>query len=225
MDPGPIAAELAYLLTRRCLTHTVKASVGEEPGSQGDRRRAGVVQYVYGRSRSRRGCLVRHNLGSGCLVSSRFQTRGPTTPTRSPRTGRRGSPPRSRRGVWGRATRSPATYTTARPTWRRYLRRSSSGAVPVNANYGYTAAELTALLADADAAALVFSGELGANVAHAAEHLPTLRVLVRAGQASTAAPTNGIAEFEEVLASHSPRARHRPPRQRSDVHVHRRHHR
>ena len=37
------------------------------------------------------------------------------------------------------------------------------GAVPVNANYRYTKDELTALLADADAAALVFSGDLAAE--------------------------------------------------------------
>jgi acyl-CoA synthetase (AMP-forming)/AMP-acid ligase II len=55
------------------------------------------------------------------------------------------------------------------------------GAVPVNANYRYTAGELTALLADADAAALVFSGNLAANVADAARTLPSLRLLVRAG--------------------------------------------
>ena len=42
------------------------------------------------------------------------------------------------------------------------------GAVPVNANYRYTQGELSALLADADAAALIFSGELAANVTHAA---------------------------------------------------------
>jgi 3-oxocholest-4-en-26-oate---CoA ligase len=56
------------------------------------------------------------------------------------------------------------------------------GAVPVNANYRYTQHELTALLADADAAALVFSGELAANVAHAARTLPSLRLLVRVGR-------------------------------------------
>jgi 3-oxocholest-4-en-26-oate---CoA ligase len=55
------------------------------------------------------------------------------------------------------------------------------GAVPVNANYRYTRHELTALLADADAAALVFSGDLTANVVHAASTLPSLRLLVRAG--------------------------------------------
>ena len=58
------------------------------------------------------------------------------------------------------------------------------GAVPVNANYRYTRDELTALLADADAAALVFSGELAANVAHAARTLPSLRLLVRVGESA-----------------------------------------
>src|SRR5258708_8653953 len=55
------------------------------------------------------------------------------------------------------------------------------GAVPVNANYRYTRDELTALLADADAAALVFSGDLAANVSHAARSLPSLRLIVSAG--------------------------------------------
>ena len=58
------------------------------------------------------------------------------------------------------------------------------GAVPVNANYRYTQDELTALLADADAAALVFSGDLAANVTHAARTLPSLRLLVRVGESS-----------------------------------------
>ncbi len=57
------------------------------------------------------------------------------------------------------------------------------GAVPVNANYRYTQEELTALLADADAAALVFSGGLAANVVHAVSTLPSLRLLVRVGPA------------------------------------------
>jgi 3-oxocholest-4-en-26-oate---CoA ligase len=52
------------------------------------------------------------------------------------------------------------------------------GAVPVNANYRYTQQELTALLADADAAALVFSAELAGNVTHAATHVPTLRIMI-----------------------------------------------
>src|SRR5262245_31308655 len=55
------------------------------------------------------------------------------------------------------------------------------GAVPVNANYRYTQQELTSLLADADAAALVFGEELAGNVTHAAKHVPTLRIMVSAG--------------------------------------------
>ena len=62
------------------------------------------------------------------------------------------------------------------------------GAVPVNANYRYTQDELTALLADADAAALVFSGDLAANVTHAARTLPSLRLLVRVGESPARAP-------------------------------------
>ena len=70
------------------------------------------------------------------------------------------------------------------------------GAVPVNANYRYTGEELSALLADADAAALVFSGELAANVAHVARSLPLLRLLVRKGAAPGGDPgrTRGAGE-------------------------------
>jgi 3-oxocholest-4-en-26-oate---CoA ligase len=52
------------------------------------------------------------------------------------------------------------------------------GAVPVNANYRYTEEELAALLADADAAALVFANALAANIWHAAKTIPTLKILM-----------------------------------------------
>ena len=78
------------------------------------------------------------------------------------------------------------------------------GAVPVNANYRYTQDELTALLADADAAALVFSGDLAANVTHAARTLPSLRLLVRVGEAS---PGTGpdAQELADLYAATAPR--------------------
>ena len=78
------------------------------------------------------------------------------------------------------------------------------GAVPVNANYRYTQDELTALLADADAAALVFSGDLAANVTHAARTLPSLRLLVRAGEPR---PGTGpdAQELEDLYAATAPR--------------------
>jgi acyl-CoA synthetase (AMP-forming)/AMP-acid ligase II len=80
------------------------------------------------------------------------------------------------------------------------------GAVPVNANYRYTGDELSALLADADAVALVFSGELGANVAHAARSLPLLRLLVRKGPAPASAGAGpDVLEYEELLAASPPR--------------------
>ena len=69
------------------------------------------------------------------------------------------------------------------------------GAVPVNANYRYTHSELSVLLADADAAALIFSGELAANVTHAARTVPGLRLLVRVGDAPPGAPVPDAPEF------------------------------
>ncbi|GAA2359869.1 acyl-CoA synthetase [Saccharopolyspora halophila] len=71
------------------------------------------------------------------------------------------------------------------------------GAVPVNVNYRYTRAELTGLLADAEASALVFSSALGDQVTHAAAHLPALRLLVRVGPG---AGGPDAPELEELLA-------------------------
>ena len=78
------------------------------------------------------------------------------------------------------------------------------GAAPVNANYRYTQHELTALLADADAAAVVFSGELAANVAHAARTLPSLRLLVRAGESAPGAGPDAQ-ELADLYAGTAPR--------------------
>src|SRR6201999_3090224 len=89
------------------------------------------------------------------------------------------------------------------------------GAVPVNANYRYTADELTALLADADAAALVFSGGLAANVVHAAAALPSLRLLVRVGPApDLALPEAGLVRNAPELASLYAATAPRPPQPR-----------
>jgi 3-oxocholest-4-en-26-oate---CoA ligase len=78
------------------------------------------------------------------------------------------------------------------------------GAVPVNANYRYTGDELSALLADADAVALVFSGALAANVAHAARSLPLLKLLIRVGDGGPG-PGPDLSEYEDVLGSARPR--------------------
>ena len=83
------------------------------------------------------------------------------------------------------------------------------GAVPVNANYRYTEHELTALLADADAAALVFSGDLAANVTHAARTLPSLRLIVRAGESPSGVGPDAP-ELDDLYAATAPR----PPQPR-----------
>jgi acyl-CoA synthetase (AMP-forming)/AMP-acid ligase II len=100
------------------------------------------------------------------------------------------------------------------------------GAVPVNVNYRYTRDELTALLADADAAALVFSGDLTANVAPAAAALPSLRLLVRVGPAPAkanpegatpakatpeAGPLRDAPELADLYAATAPRPREPRP--------------
>ncbi|GHE80452.1 putative fatty-acid-CoA ligase FadD [Amycolatopsis deserti] len=84
------------------------------------------------------------------------------------------------------------------------------GAVPINANYRYTEGELSSLLTDADAAAIVFSGELAGNVTHASRNVATLRLLVRVGPAPEDRPGPDVAELEELLAASEPRpAEHR----------------
>lgn len=80
------------------------------------------------------------------------------------------------------------------------------GAVPVNANYRYTGEELTELLTDADAAALVFSGALADRVTHAAGHVRTLKLLVQVGDPPADGPAGPDApELEALLAAHAPR--------------------
>ncbi len=96
------------------------------------------------------------------------------------------------------------------------------GAVPVNANYRYTQDELTALLADADAAALVFSGDLAANVTHAARTLPSLRLLVRVGESSPGSRAGRARACGPVRRDRAAPGR-AAPRRRSALHVHRRH--
>ncbi|MBC9730159.1 AMP-binding protein [Streptomyces sp. TRM68367] len=80
------------------------------------------------------------------------------------------------------------------------------GAVPVNANYRYTGEELSELLTDADAAAVVFSGALADRVTHAAGHVRTLKLLVRVGEPPAEGPAGpDVPALEALLAAHAPR--------------------
>ncbi|PXY19467.1 AMP-binding protein [Prauserella muralis] len=71
-------------------------------------------------------------------------------------------------------------------------------ALPVNVNYRYRERELTELLTDADASAIVFDAALGERIAAVAGRLPNLRSLVRLGAAS---PAGGLdaADYARVV--------------------------
>jgi acyl-CoA synthetase (AMP-forming)/AMP-acid ligase II len=80
------------------------------------------------------------------------------------------------------------------------------GAAPVNANYRYREAELTELLADADAEVLVYSASLADAVQHAAAHVPCLRLLVQVGPAALPAVSGAAAvvSYDEVQSTVPP---------------------
>lgn len=62
------------------------------------------------------------------------------------------------------------------------------GAVPVNANYRYRGAELTELLTDADVEVVVHAEALTDAVRHAAERVPSLRLLIPVGDGPPPGP-------------------------------------
>ena len=75
------------------------------------------------------------------------------------------------------------------------------GAVPVNANYRYTGAELASLLTDADARALVYSGQLTDNVVGMIDAVPTLAITLRAGRDDE---TRAGVDLDAAIAAHPP---------------------
>lgn len=80
------------------------------------------------------------------------------------------------------------------------------GALPVNVNYRYTGSELGSLLADAGAAAIVFSGSLAAHLGQAVRQVSSLRLLVRAGAAPADVDAPEAVELDELMARCTPRA-------------------
>jgi fatty-acyl-CoA synthase len=77
-----------------------------------------------------------------------------------------------------------------------------AGGVPVNVNYRYREAELTYLLTDAGAEALIFDAALDERVAAVAPELPGLGMLVRV--ADTGGGPAGAADYATVLAAAAP---------------------
>ena len=80
-------------------------------------------------------------------------------------------------------------------------------AVPVNVNYRYQAGEMAHVLADANAAAIVFDAALGPRVATAQRAVPSVRTLVQAGLPG--ADAAAAWRYEEVIAGHAPLPRTR----------------
>ena len=84
--------------------------------------------------------------------------------------------------------------------------------VPVNVNYRYVDDELTYLLENADAEALVFHRSLGERVARVRERLPKLRLLVEVDDAAPsedAQPVEGARGYDEIQATFDPARAHR----------------
>ena len=77
---------------------------------------------------------------------------------------------------------------------------------PANVNFRYEAAELEALLANADARALVFHASLAGRVAAVTRRLPKLRVLI---QVDDGAPGDvpGAMDYDAAIAASDPAAR------------------
>lgn len=87
------------------------------------------------------------------------------------------------------------------------------GAVPVNVNFQYVAAELAALLADADAEALFFESCYADRVHAIRAHLPRLRLCVQIGGDAA----RGTSSHEQLMAASARRAR--TPHSADDIYM------
>ena len=77
-------------------------------------------------------------------------------------------------------------------------------ALSANVNFRYEAAELVALLENADAEVLVYHRALAERVAAVAASLPALRVLVEVDDGSDVLSVPGALPYDELLAAHAP---------------------
>src|SRR5215213_5543056 len=78
-------------------------------------------------------------------------------------------------------------------------------AVPFNVNYRYTAEEITYLLGNADADALVYHASLGAVVAEAAAKVGTLKLLLEVDDGGPSVPDS--LSYEDAVRGSEPAAR------------------
>jgi 3-oxocholest-4-en-26-oate---CoA ligase len=70
---------------------------------------------------------------------------------------------------------------------------------PFNVNYRYVQAELAYLLADADAAGLVYHAAFAPNLAQVLADLPTMRVLIQIADDSGNALLDGAVDYESIV--------------------------
>jgi fatty-acyl-CoA synthase len=75
---------------------------------------------------------------------------------------------------------------------------------PFNVNYRYVEEELTYLLKDAGARAIIYSGAFAPTLAAVLPHLPELTVLLQVDDGSGNALLPGAVEYEDALGSASP---------------------
>jgi acyl-CoA synthetase (AMP-forming)/AMP-acid ligase II len=75
---------------------------------------------------------------------------------------------------------------------------------PFNVNYRYVGEELTYLLADAGAKALVYAAEFAPQVAAVRDRLPGLRVLIQVPDDSGNALLPGAVEYESIVTTAAP---------------------
>ena len=79
-------------------------------------------------------------------------------------------------------------------------------AAPFNVNYRYVAAELSYLLTDSRAAAVVYQGAFAATLAEVLPGLPHVRLLLQVDDGSGAELLPGARDYEEALAAAVPAA-------------------
>jgi fatty-acyl-CoA synthase len=94
-------------------------------------------------------------------------------------------------------------------------------AVPVNVNYRYLDDELTYLLDNSDAEAIVFHRSLGDRVGRVARRLAGLELLVEVDDGPSrdgSSSVPGAVRYEQLVASHEPMARIR--RREDDLYLH-----
>jgi acyl-CoA synthetase (AMP-forming)/AMP-acid ligase II len=74
----------------------------------------------------------------------------------------------------------------------------------INVNYRYVASELTYVLRDSDAAAVIYHASFASTLAEVLPDLPGVRLLLQVDDGSGSALVDGAADYEAALAATGP---------------------